>query len=141
MATLERGKGKRKHVVRITRHGSVVRMQLREGDSDRLPGYRVHADAAAATASVAAAVREQLAEGMQAADDEAKAIAEAAPPRRTGPASLPLRQDFAVYNEANGFVVTSRKMAGRVTPHYRCWSPGSRSRRTSRRIGGTSGRG
>ena len=114
MALLERGKGKRKQIIEIVRLGDVLRMQETEAGDARLPGYRRFADETAATASVAAEVRALLDDGMQAADEEARAIADALPKKPSGPPVLPIHQDLAIYNEANGFVVTSRKMAGKT---------------------------
>jgi hypothetical protein len=114
VARLERGKGRRKQVIEIVRLGNVLRMQETEAGDARLPGYRRFADAAAAAANVAVEVRSLLEDGMQAADAEARAIADAQPKKVSGPPALPIRQDLAIYNEANGFVVTSRKMAGKT---------------------------
>jgi hypothetical protein len=114
VATLERGKGKRKHVIELVRRGRVVRLQETEAGDRRLPGYQRFSDEVAAGAGLAAEVRARLIDGMVPADAEARAIAEAAPPQRTGPAVLPVRQDLAVYNEATGLVVTSRTMAGKA---------------------------
>src|SRR5688572_23343647 len=113
MAKLERGKGKRKQVMEIVRHGSVLCRLETDAGSARLPGYRRFANEAAANAGLAAEVRTHLAEGMQPADDEARAIA-AEQEKPKGPPALPLRQDLGIYNEATGFVVTSRKMAGKT---------------------------
>lgn len=115
MATLEQGKGRRKRVVQITQHGSTLRLQENEGGDDRLPGYQAYRDAAAARAGLADEVRGRIADGMAPADDDARGIAAAMPARNTGGAPrLPLRRDLRVYNEANGFVVTSRKLAGKT---------------------------
>lgn len=114
MARLERGKGKRKQIIEIVRLGDVLRMQETEAGDARLPGYRRFADDAAAAANLAVEVRSLLDDGMQAADDEARAIADAQPKKAIGPPVLPIRQDLAIYNEANGFVVTSRRMAGKA---------------------------
>ena len=114
MATLERGKGKRKQVIEIVRHGRVLRMRETEAGDQRLPGYRVCASEAAAIAALAAEVRSHLDAGMQPVDDEARAIAASQPARKAGTPVLPVRQDLDIYNEATGFVVTSRKMAGKT---------------------------
>ncbi|HET7220457.1 MAG TPA: hypothetical protein VFJ02_20535, partial [Vicinamibacterales bacterium] len=114
MATLERGKGKRKHTIEILRHGRILERREVEAGDARLPGYRHLADDAAARAALAAEVRALLDDGMQPADDEARAIADARPAKPSGAPLLPIRQDLAIYNEATGFVVTSRKMAGKV---------------------------
>jgi hypothetical protein len=114
MATLERGKGKRKQVIEIVRHGDVLCMQETDAGDRRLPGYRRFADEAAAAAALAAEVRERIDAGMLPADPEARAIADAQPPKKSGPPVLPVRRDLGLYNEATGFVVTSRKMAGKT---------------------------
>ncbi|HET7220943.1 MAG TPA: hypothetical protein VFJ02_22975 [Vicinamibacterales bacterium] len=114
MATLERGKGKRKQTIEILRHGRILERREVEAVDARLPGYRHLADDAAARAALAAEVRALLDDGMQPADDEARAIADARPAKPSGAPLLPIRQDLAIYNEATGFVVTSRKMAGKV---------------------------
>jgi hypothetical protein len=113
MAKLERGKGKRKQVMEIVRHGSVLCRLETDAGNARLPGYRRFANEAAAHAGLAAEVRAHLADGMQPVDDEARALA-ATQEKPKGPPALPLRQDLGIYNEATGFVVTSRKMAGKT---------------------------
>jgi hypothetical protein len=113
MATLERGKGKRKQVMEIVRHGSVLCRRETDAGNARLPGYRRFVNEAAASAGLAAEVRAHLADGMQPADDEARALA-SVQEKPKGPPTLPLRQDLGIYNEATGFVVTSRKMAGKT---------------------------
>jgi hypothetical protein len=116
MAKLERGKGKRKQVIEITQHGVVLCMQEVDGGDARLPGYRRFSDEAAARAGLVAEVQAHLKDGMQPADDDAGALAQvhAQAQAKAGPPTLPLRQDLGIYNEANGFVATSRKMAGRI---------------------------
>ena len=112
MATLERGKGKRKQAIEITRHGDVLRMREVEAGDRRLPGYRRCADEAAAAAVHLAEVRTLVESGMTPADDAAQALAAALPAKPAGKPSLPIRADLGIDNEATGFVVTSRKMAG-----------------------------
>lgn len=114
MATLERGKSKRKQLIEIVRYGRVLRMRETEAGDQRLPGYRVCANEAAAIAALAAEVRSHLDAGMQPVDDEARAIAASQPAKKAGLPVLPVRQDLDIYNEATGFVVTSRKMAGKT---------------------------
>jgi hypothetical protein len=114
VAILERGKGKRKHVIEVTRHGTVLRRMEVESGDQRLPGYRRCASEAAAVASLNAEVLALLDEGMTAADDDARAIGGMRPAKPAGALTLPLRADLAIYNEATGFVVTSRKMAGKT---------------------------
>lgn len=113
MALLERGKGKRKSTIELVQFGEVLRMQEVEAGDGRLPGYRRYPTPDAARAALAAEVGKYLAEGMTPADDEAKAIA-ASIPARAAAGTLPLRTDLGVYNEATGFVITSRKMAGKT---------------------------
>lgn len=113
MAVLERGKGKRKQVVEIVQLGAVLRSQETEGGDQRLPGYRRFTDAAAASAALAGEVLAHLKDGMQPADEAARAIV-AAQPAPSGPPTLPLRRDLGIENEATGFVITSRKMAGKA---------------------------
>ena len=114
VATLERGKGRRKQVIEIVRHGATLCMQETDAGDARLPGYRRFPDEASARAALAAEVQARIDSGMDPADDEARAIAEAQPSKTPGPPVMPLRQDLAVYNEATGLVVTSRKMAGKT---------------------------
>lgn len=111
MATVERGKAKGRQFIEIVREGVVLRRQETEGTEAHLPGYRRCASETAAATTLAAEVRALLADGMRPADDEARAIAARAAP--SAPA-LPLRCDLGIYNEATGFVVTSRKMAGKT---------------------------
>lgn len=111
MARLERGKGKRAHIITISRSGPVLRRDEVEGGEDRLTGYRRCLDESAAQAALETEVRALLADGMRPADAEAKAVA---PPPPPAAATLPIRRDFLVYNEATGFVVTSRRMAGKA---------------------------
>ncbi len=113
MATVERGKGKRRHVIRIVRDGAILRRRENEGGDERLPGFMRCAGEAAAADALASEVLACLADGMQPADDEARAIAATAAAAKAAPA-LPLRCDLGIYNEATGFVVTSRRMAGKA---------------------------
>ena len=113
MAVVERGKGKRKQIIEVVQFGDVLRSQENDAGDERLPGYRRCASDAAARAALIAEVRAHLDAGMQPADDEARTIA-ASRPAPGGPPKLPIRQDLAIYNEATGFVVTSRKMAGKA---------------------------
>lgn len=114
VALLERGKGKRKQTIEIVRHGAMLRMRETDGGDRRLPGFRRYADDAAASAGLALEVRTLLDSGMQPADEDARAIAGTRPENISGPPVLPIRQDLAIYNEATGFVVTSRRMAGKT---------------------------
>lgn len=114
MAIVERGKGRNRHTIEFTQTGSMLRMQEAESSGPRLPGYRRFSTADAARRGLVAEIRTRLAEGMKPGDEDARAIAaEAQPPRPKAPA-LPLRCDVGIYNEATGFVVTSRRMAGRT---------------------------
>lgn len=113
MAVVERGKGRRKHAIEYVRQGVVLRRRENEGGEERLPGFRRCADEATAAAVLASEVRACLSDGMQPGDDEARAIAAQGGGAKAA-AVLPLRRDLGIYNEATGFVVTSRKMAGRV---------------------------
>ncbi|MBX9608506.1 MAG: hypothetical protein K2Y51_19970 [Gammaproteobacteria bacterium] len=112
MAKLVRGKGARREVIELSRHGAVLREQRSDGDMPRLPGFRRCADAARAEASLRDEVQALVRAGMVAEDDEARALAGSAAPAPKKP-TLPLRRDLGVYNEATGFVVTSRRMAGK----------------------------
>ena len=112
MATVERGKGKRKQIIEVVQFGEVLRSHENDGGNVMLPGYRRYASDAAAREAFVAEVRAHLDAGMQPADDEARAIGASAPAK--GAPSLPFRQDLAIYNEATGFVVTSRRMAGKA---------------------------
>lgn len=114
MATVERGKGKRKQVIEVVQFGDVLRSHETDAGDVRLPGYRRFASETAAREALVAEVRAHLDAGMQPADDEARAIAASGPAKPAGPPALPIRQDLAIYNEATGFVVTSRKMAGKT---------------------------
>lgn len=115
MARLERGKGKAKQVYTITRRGVTLRLQQEDRGELHLPGYRRCASEAAAREVFAAEVRSLIDDGLKPADDEAKAIAAAMEAEEpAGPPTLPVRRDLAVYNEATGFVVTSRRMAGKT---------------------------
>ncbi len=113
MAIVERGKGKRKQVFEIVRQGLLLRSQETNAGDERLPGYRRFASEAVAAAALAAEVQSHLQDGMQPADVEARAIAAQAAPATNSTPTLPLRADLGIYNEATGFVVTSRKMAGK----------------------------
>ena len=113
MAIVERGKGKKRHRLEIVRLGSVLRLQETDAGDERLPGYRRFASESDAAAALMAELRGHLNDGMQPADDEARAIAATAQAARPGAPKLPLRCDLGIYNEATGFVVTSRKMAGK----------------------------
>lgn len=112
MAIVERGKGKNKHTIEITQSGAVLRQQEVETGDERLPGYRRFSTPEAAHAALAAEVRAHLKDGMKPADEEARAIAAQVEPGRPPKTTLPLRCDLGIYNEATGFVVTSRRMAG-----------------------------
>lgn len=115
MAMLERGKGKRKQMIEILQRGAVVCMQETVSGDKRLPGYRRITDEASARAVLIAEVAAYLEDGMQPADDEARTIAQSVLQlKEPGPQALPLRRDLEIYNEATGFVITSRKMAGRA---------------------------
>jgi len=114
MASVERGKGKRRQTIEITQHGPVLRSQEIDAGDTRLPGYRRCRDEAAARAALVAEVRAHLADGMQPADDDARAIAAVEASAPAASAALPLRVDLGIYNEATGFVVTSRRMAGKT---------------------------
>ena len=115
MARLERGKGKRQQVIEITRQGATLRTQENAGGDLRLPGYRRCSSAEAAQAAMEAEVRRHLADGMRPGDEAARTIAAtmAAHEPASEPA-FPIRRDLGVYNEATGFVCTSRRMAGRT---------------------------
>lgn len=115
MALLERGKGKRKQVIEIVRRGATLRSQENDGGDLHLPGYCRFSDEKAAGEALAAEVLAHLKDGMQPADEEARAIAaRQLSSQKSGPPVLPLRRDLAIYNEATGFVVTSRRMAGKT---------------------------
>lgn len=115
MARLERGKGKRGQVITIAQHGRMLSRRENAGGDLRLPGYRRCATPELARATLEAEVRRLLDDGMRAADPEAQAIADAmAAAVPAGPPTLPVRCDLGIYNEANGFVVTSRRMAGKA---------------------------
>ena len=114
MAIVERGKGRNKHTIEIVQNGVVLRMQEAENGHDRLPGYRRLSSPAAASAALTAQVQAHLKDGMRPGDDEARAVAAQAQPARPAKATLPIRCDLGIYNEASGFVVTSRRMAGKT---------------------------
>jgi hypothetical protein len=114
MARLKRGKGKRSQVIEIVQLGEVLRHRETDAGDERLPGYRRFATSQAAQAALVAEVLSLIESGMQAADDEAREIAAAAPTKPAGPPAFPIRQDLGIYNEATGFVVTSRRMAGKT---------------------------
>jgi hypothetical protein len=114
MAILERGKGKRKQTVELVQFDHVLRMQEIEAGDVRLPGYRRFPTADAARAGLISEVRSLIESGMQPGDDEARAIAASLPSKTDDPPALPIRRDLAIYNEATGFVVTSRRMAGKT---------------------------
>ena len=114
MAKLERGKGKRKQIIEIDQLGEALRRRETDAGDERLPGYRRLATSQAAQAALVTEVLSLIESGMQAADDEARAIASAAPAKPDGPPTFPIRHDLAIYNEATGFVVTSRRMAGKT---------------------------
>jgi hypothetical protein len=114
MATLERGKGKRKRTIELRQFSDVLRMQEVDAGDARLPGYRRFVSADAARAGLISEVRSLIESGMQPGDDEAMAIVASLPPKKDGPPALPLRCDLAIHNEATGFVVTSRRMAGKT---------------------------
>lgn len=114
MAVVERGKGKNRQIIEIVQYGSTLRMHEVDAGGARLPGYRRFPTADAAKAALTTEVQAHLRDGMKPADDAARAIDAEAPPAKPGKPTLPLRRDIAIYNEANGFVVTSRKMAGKT---------------------------
>jgi hypothetical protein len=114
MAIIERGKGRNRRTIEIVQSGAQLRMQEVEGGDTRLPGYRRFSNPDAARAGLVAEVKKHLADGMKAADDDARAIAAKAEAERPAKPSLPLRCDLGIYNEATGFVVTSRRMAGKT---------------------------
>jgi hypothetical protein len=115
MAQVERGKGKRKQVIELSVHGTLLRTRENAGGDMRLPGFRRCGSEAAARAALEQEVRQYLDDGMVAGDDEARAIAAAMMPEaESAEPTLPLRRDFSVYNEATGFVITSRRMAGKT---------------------------
>ena len=114
MATLERGKGNRKQIVEIAQLGRVLRKRETEAGDVRLPGYQRFADERAAREGLAAEVRKLVADGMQASDDDTRRVAGTEPASESGEAFLPIRCDLGIYNEATGFVVTSRRMAGKA---------------------------
>ncbi len=113
MAKLERGKGRRKEVIEIIQRGVVLEQRQTAGDDRRLPGFRRCPSAAAASAALAHEVQSLLRDGMRPADDEARALAAASKPAPDPKAASSLRRDLGLYNEATGFVVTSRRMAGK----------------------------
>ena len=114
MAKLERGKGLGKHVIELTRCGPVLVLRQTEGEHRNLTGFRRCASAAAAQAELAREVGALLADRMRPADAEARSIARsAAPTRKSNAPRGPLRCDLGIFNEANGFVITSRRMAGK----------------------------
>ncbi len=114
MATVERGKGKRKQVIAIVRQGSVLRRNETESGDPRLTGYQRFATEAGAEAALRSEIKACLADRMLPADEEARAIAAQMPSAKSGTAALPVRTDLGIDNEANGFVITSRKLAGRT---------------------------
>lgn len=93
MAIVERGKGKRSQKFEIARSGLLLRSQESSAGDVRLPGYRRFSieAAAAATAALEAEVQAHLKDGMQPADDEARAIA-----ARIKPATFPVRCDLGI---------------------------------------------
>ena len=114
MARLERGKGKRSQIIEVVQLGEVLRKQETDAGGERLPGYRRFATGRAAHAALGAEVLSLIESGMHPADEEARAIAAAAPTKPNGPPAFPIRQDLEIYTEATGFVVTSRRMAGKT---------------------------
>lgn len=114
MAIVERGKGRNKHTVEVTRRGAMLRLQEIEHGDARLPGYRRCASDEAARAALEAEVRARLADGMKPADDEARAIAAEFQPAEVAAPTFPVRCDLGIYNEATGLVVTTRRMAGKA---------------------------
>ena len=79
MARMERGKGKRRQIIEIVQLGEVLRHRETDAGDERLPGYRRFATGQAAQAALVAEVLSLIESGMQAADDEAREIAAAAP--------------------------------------------------------------
>jgi hypothetical protein len=114
VAIVERGKGRNKHTIEIAQKGVVLRMHETENGNDRLPGYRRLSSPEAASATLAAEIQAHLEDGMKPADDEARTIASRIQSTTSGKPTLPVRCDIGIYNEATGFVVTSRKMAGKT---------------------------
>jgi hypothetical protein len=114
VAIVERGKGRNRHTIEVVQNGVVLRIQEVENGNDRLPGYRRFSSPEGARAALAAEVQAHLKDGMKPADDEARAIAAQAQAAQPVKLTLPIRRDLGIYNEATGFVVTSRRMAGKT---------------------------
>jgi hypothetical protein len=115
MARFEFGKGKKKTYWDVEQLRRVVRTQETEPHCARLSGYRTFPDEPTAQREIGKLVSEHLSKGFVPADDAARALAATAPPptpRKSAPPALPVRRDLDIYNEANGFMVLSMKMAG-----------------------------
>lgn len=115
MARFEFGKGKTKTYWDIEQLGRVVRAQDTEPHCARLPGFRTFPDEQTARSEIGKLVGEHLGKGFVPADDAARVLAAAVPlpaPKKSAPITLPVRRDLNIYNEANGFMVLSMKMAG-----------------------------
>lgn len=116
MARFERGQGKRRQAWEIAQVGTWVRAQESSGDYSMLPGFLQCGSDLGARTEVEKLVSDWLAKGFVPADSQAEKLAAASPqpePAKAGP-SWPLRTDVQVYNESNGFVVTSMDMAGQA---------------------------
>ena len=115
MARFEIGKGKKKTYWDIEQLGRVVRTQEIEPVAARLSGYRTFRDEKSAQREIEKLISERLAKAFAPADDAARLLAGTvalpAPEKKTAP-TLPVRRDLDIYNEANGFMVTSMKLAG-----------------------------
>jgi len=115
MARFERGKGNRKRTVEIRQWGTLLTHDEVNGPSVMLTGYQRLSSESSARAALRREAARLTSEKLAPADEEAKAlVAELPPPKPEGSTTLPLRQDLYVYNEANGFVVTARRMAGKI---------------------------
>jgi len=114
MARLAKGKEGRGRRLEYRRFGTLLTRDEVDGPSVMLTGYRRFDSEAAAEAALRQEVARAIAEGLAPVDDEAKEIAAALPAAKAdGPPELPIRRDVYVYNEATGFMVTSRRMAGK----------------------------
>ncbi len=116
MARFERGQGTRRQVWEISQVGTLVRAQEHLGDYSMLPGFLQCGSDLGARTEMEKLVSGWLAKGFVPADSQAEKLVAASPqpePEKTG-TSWPLRVDVQVYNESNGFVVTSMGMAGQT---------------------------
>src|SRR5262245_40171978 len=110
MARFAYGKGEKKSYWDVEQLGLMLRSQ----DSGMLSGYQSFASVDDARSAMERFVAEHIADGYAPSDDEARALAARVerPAAEVAPATLPIRRDIYVYNEATGMMITSMDMAG-----------------------------